>query len=98
MKKNHLRALFVLIGIVVLAVLYFTARQTLANIQVEREWQTTPTSVPNLVTTTRMEIIPLYEEDRSDERFDFGHGVAYLIRTDSATILMDLGHNPTESA
>ncbi|HLP81934.1 MAG TPA: MBL fold metallo-hydrolase, partial [Nitrosomonas sp.] len=53
---------------------------------------------PNLVTTTRLEILPLYDEARSDETFDFGHGVSYLIRTDSATILMDVGNNPTESA
>jgi 7,8-dihydropterin-6-yl-methyl-4-(beta-D-ribofuranosyl)aminobenzene 5'-phosphate synthase len=65
---------------------------------VDREWQQVPASTIHLESTTQLEIIPLYEEDRANESFDFGHGVSYLIRTDSATILMDLGNNPTESA
>lgn len=98
MKKMLLYSLVVLFGLVVLSVLFFTVRQALANAQIEREWQAVPASIPNLETTTRLEIIPLYEEDRPDESFDFGHGVSYLIRTDSATILMDIGNNPAESA
>ncbi|HLO16519.1 MAG TPA: MBL fold metallo-hydrolase, partial [Anaerolineales bacterium] len=37
------------------------------------------------------------DEDRADKSFDFGHGVSYIIRTDSSTVLMDLGNNPTET-
>jgi metal-dependent hydrolase (beta-lactamase superfamily II) len=77
--------------------LFFTVRQTIVRGQVEREWLKAGVSAPNLETTTRLEILPLYEEDRRNERFDFGHGVSYLIRTDSTTILMDLGNNPAES-
>jgi len=98
MKKIFLYSLFVLVGLAVFAVLFFTVRQALAKAQVEREWQAAPTSIPDLETTTRLEIIPLYEADRADESFSFGHGVSYLIRTDSATVLLDLGHNPNESA
>ena len=97
MKKIFLTSLFVLVGSIALSVLFLTIRQMIARAQVEREWRTTPVSAPKLEGTTRLEIIPLYEEDRADERFDFGHGVSYLIRTDAVTILMDVGNNPNES-
>lgn len=97
MKKILLYSLFILIGLVVFATLLFTIRRGIANAQIEREAQVIPTSVLNLEPTTRLEILPLYENDSADESFDFGHGVSYLIRTDTSTILMDLGYNPDES-
>jgi 7,8-dihydropterin-6-yl-methyl-4-(beta-D-ribofuranosyl)aminobenzene 5'-phosphate synthase len=97
MKKILLYSLVVLIGLVIFTTLFFTIRQGIANTQIEREGQVVPASIPALGTTTRLEILPLYEEASADESLDFGHGVSYLIRTDSATILMDLGHNPAES-
>lgn len=98
MKKILLYLLFGLVGCAVLLVIFFTVRQRLANAEIERERQTAPTSSPDLGTTTRLEILPLYENGRADESLEFGHGVSYLIRTDAATILMDLGNNPEESA
>jgi hypothetical protein len=98
MKRFLLHALFVVVGLSALTILFLGGRQALTKIQVAREWQAAPTSIPALETTTRLEILPLYEEDRADDRFDFGHGVSYLIRTDLATVLLDLGHNPNESA
>jgi 7,8-dihydropterin-6-yl-methyl-4-(beta-D-ribofuranosyl)aminobenzene 5'-phosphate synthase len=98
MKKILLYVFFGLVGFVTLSVLFFAIRQAFTKVQVEREWNAGPSSIPNLGTTTQLEIIPLYEEDRVDENFDFGHGVSYLIRTDSAAILMDIGNNPTEAA
>ena len=98
MNKFLSYSLFALISLTAISILFFTMRQMIARVQVEREWQIVPASALHLETTTQLEIIPLYEEDRANESFDFGHGVSYLIRTDSATILMDLGNNPTESA
>ncbi len=98
MKKFLVTSFLVLAGLAVLAVVFFTVRQISANAQIAREGQVVPTSVPDLATTAGVEIIPLYEEDRTDASYQFGHGVSYLIRTDSTTILMDLGNNPTESA
>jgi 7,8-dihydropterin-6-yl-methyl-4-(beta-D-ribofuranosyl)aminobenzene 5'-phosphate synthase len=43
--------------------------------------------------TQKLEILPLYEAAGSSD-METGHGVAYLIRTDHATILFDLGYNP----
>ena len=97
MKKIFLYSVSILSSVTVLSILFFSGRQMITRAQVEHEWQTTPNFAPQLEATTRLEIIPLYEEARKDESFDFGHGVSYLIRTDSATILMDLGNNPVES-
>lgn len=98
MKKILLSALVVLVALTTITVLFFTIRQVFANAEIKREEQVVPASIPNLVATTQLEILPLYEEDSTGENFEFGHGVSYLIRTDSATILMDLGNNPAESA
>jgi 7,8-dihydropterin-6-yl-methyl-4-(beta-D-ribofuranosyl)aminobenzene 5'-phosphate synthase len=98
MKKIFQYSLFVLVGLVALTTLFFSIRQVLANAQIKREGQVVPALVPGLETTSQLEILPLYEEASADESFDFGHGVSYLIHTDSATILMDIGNNPAESA
>jgi 7,8-dihydropterin-6-yl-methyl-4-(beta-D-ribofuranosyl)aminobenzene 5'-phosphate synthase len=98
MKKLLLYTLIVLISLVALTAIFFTARLGIAKAQSEREWQTVPTSVPALATTSHLEIIPLYENDRINESLDFGHGVSYLIRTDSATVILDMGNNPDEAA
>jgi 7,8-dihydropterin-6-yl-methyl-4-(beta-D-ribofuranosyl)aminobenzene 5'-phosphate synthase len=97
MKKLLLYSLFTLVVLVVLTTLFFTIRQVITKTQVEREGQVTPATVPALEATNRLEILPLYEEASAEENFDFGHGVSYLIRTDSATILMDLGNNSAET-
>lgn len=98
MKKFLLYTLIALVSLSALTAIFFTARLGIANIQSEREWQKTPASVHDLETTTQVEIIPLYENDRVNEGLEFGHGVSYLIRTDSATIILDLGNNPDETA
>lgn len=98
MKKILLYTLIALVSLSALTAIFFTARLGIANIQSEREWQKTPASVHDLETTTQVEIIPLYENDRVNEGLEFGHGVSYLIRTDSATIILDLGNNPDETA
>ena len=47
--------------------------------------------------TGSLEILPLYEK-AGQEGLQSGHGVSYLIRTDSATILFDLGNNLTAAS
>jgi 7,8-dihydropterin-6-yl-methyl-4-(beta-D-ribofuranosyl)aminobenzene 5'-phosphate synthase len=55
-------------------------------------------SVPlQLGETKTLEILPLYEKAAQDG-LQSGHGVSYLIRTDSATILFDLGNNLTAAS
>src|SRR3970282_918642 len=96
MKKLFLITLLTFAGLFAAAFLFFFVRQTLANREIERERESVPTIVPELKTTSRLEIIPLYEEAGADAGVIIGHGVSYLIRTDAATILMDVGHNPDQ--
>lgn len=46
----------------------------------------------NIGETSQLEILPLYEKASLAE-LQSGHGVSYLIRTDTTTILFDLGNN-----
>ncbi|HEX2998430.1 MAG TPA: MBL fold metallo-hydrolase [Anaerolineales bacterium] len=98
MKKAIRYISLAIIGLIVISALFVTIRRTLTKAQIAREAQIVPTSIPALEATNRLEILPLYEEARADESLEFGHGVSYLIRTDTATILMDLGNNPSEAA
>lgn len=98
MKKTLLILFTALALISVVATLLTTARMALASRQVEAENQTTPDIVPELAATSRLEIIPLYEAASASGELDSGHGVSYLIRTDSATILLDVGNNPDRLA
>jgi 7,8-dihydropterin-6-yl-methyl-4-(beta-D-ribofuranosyl)aminobenzene 5'-phosphate synthase len=96
MKKIFLISLFSLVGFFLIVFLFFTVRQVQAEREIAREWESPPTIIPQLKTTSQLEIIPLYEEVGSDGDFLIGHGVSYLIRTDAATILMDIGDNPDQ--
>lgn len=58
------------------------------------EWTNFDAPAPALATTSRLEIIPLYEAASASPELISGHGVSYLIRTDLATILLDVGDNP----
>ena len=96
MKKLISITIFIFAGLFLAAFLFFSIRQMLANREIEREWNNVPTIVPELQTTSQLEIIPLYEEAGEEDHFIIGHGVSYLIRTDRATVLMDVGHNPDQ--
>jgi 7,8-dihydropterin-6-yl-methyl-4-(beta-D-ribofuranosyl)aminobenzene 5'-phosphate synthase len=78
------------------APLYFVLRQAAARQEIKKELQTSMLTAPQLQSTSRLEILPLYEEAAAGDGLLNGHGVSYLIRSDSSTILMDLGNNPDE--
>jgi 7,8-dihydropterin-6-yl-methyl-4-(beta-D-ribofuranosyl)aminobenzene 5'-phosphate synthase len=94
MKRFLLTLLLILIAIILFTTLFFTGRQVWANRQVARDWREMPQSPPLIQTTSTLEILPLYEETAVNNSLISGHGVAYLIRTDTAVILMDAGNNP----
>ena len=97
MKKKISVILFSLLALSLAGVSFFGTRQMLANREIAAELENLPEIAPQLKTTSRLEIIPLYEEAGSADDYAIGHGVSYLIRTDSATILMDVGDNPDGS-
>ncbi len=65
------------------------------NAAIEQEWQTTRVEKINSLGATRaLEILPLFEEATARADLELEHGVAYLIRTDDANILLDVGMTP----
>ncbi len=98
MKKTLSRILLTLAVLAAIPILFFVVRRALAAREIERESQNVPAQAPQLAVTSRLEILPLYEAASLDEGYIGGHGVSYLIRTDSATILMDVGDNPGKLA
>ncbi len=72
----------------------FGLRVWQADREVTDEWENFDAQPPALSMTSRLEILPLYEAISVNPNYISGHGVSYLIRTDSATILLDVGDNP----
>lgn len=97
MKKIVFIILLVLAGVVTTTVMFFIIRTAIVTRQIDSSGTAMPENVPYLEATSRLEIIPLYEEARASADFLSGHGVSYLIRTDSSTILMDVGNNLDKS-
>jgi 7,8-dihydropterin-6-yl-methyl-4-(beta-D-ribofuranosyl)aminobenzene 5'-phosphate synthase len=94
MKKWLLRiALAALIGLFLFVGVAFL-RMQLARNEIRQQAQRLSASASLQIGETKtLEILPLYEQNGQDG-LESGHGVSYLIRTDSATILFDLGNNP----
>ncbi|MGD8403625.1 MAG: MBL fold metallo-hydrolase [Anaerolineales bacterium] len=66
--------------------------------QIRQDTQTySNASAMDIGETSRLEILPLYE-NAAQAGLQSGHGVSYLIRTDNATILFDLGYNLTAAS
>lgn len=73
-------------------------RLQLTKVQIEQEKETISSFTPlEIGETSRLEILPLYEKSGQDG-LQSGHGVSYLIHTDEAAILFDLGNNLTASS
>lgn len=96
MKKTLLFVTFALFFILSVVALFFTIRQVQASRDIEAELAAELPAAPLLVPTSGLEILPLYEEASSGSDLISGHGVSYLIRTDQATILLDVGNNPDQ--
>ena len=85
-------ALVSLLGLILFVGVAFLRLQ-LAQIEIRPEAQALSASVPlHIGETKTLEILPLYENAAQGE-LESGHGVSYLIRTNSAAILFDLGNN-----
>lgn len=87
-----------LVGIALLGLIAFVSiafvRLQLVQADLQQAEDSRNNSAPlALGETQKLEILPLYETAGSSDMAT-GHGVAYLIRTDHATILFDLGYNP----
>lgn len=98
MRKWFVRiALVSLVGMILFVSIAFT-RLKLAQAEIRQQEQNLSTSAPLLIgETSTLEILPLYEKE-AQSGLESGHGVSYLIRADSATILFDLGNNLTAAS
>ena len=86
--------LIVLIVLIGAGAGYLAIRHSQTVKQVAREWQTAQViPITDLGTTRVLEIIPLVDELATDSSFHAEHGVSYLIKTDTTTILFDVGMN-----
>ena len=95
MKKIIFVAMGMLLVTALAAGLFIILRQAKAAAQAERKWQSNHVEVlKDFGSTSRLEILPLYEEVGDQNIYQIGHGLSYLIKTDSVTILMDVGNNP----
>lgn len=94
MKKWVLRfTVGSLVGLVLFVGITWSRLQ-LAKYQINRKDKALSTAAPmEIGETATLEILPLYEK-AAQPGLQSGHGVSYLIRTDNATILFDLGNNP----
>lgn len=92
---NKVKLFFVVLLVIPLGIAALLGlRWWQASRAVAGEWTNFDERAPALATTSRLEIIPLYEAGSASPDFISGHGVSYLVRTDSATILLDVGDNP----
>jgi len=81
-------------GFLVFAVIVFIRLQ-IASANVKHDMDALSSTIPiDIGETTKLEILPLYEGGVSQPDLQSGLGVSYLIKTDTATILLDVGNNP----
>ena len=95
-----LKKLVIIAGAVVLlaaAALAFWGIQENARVaaQVDAAWQSARVEpLPGLGSTRSLQILPLFEEAAARDDLEPEHGVSYLVRTDHANILLDVGMTP----
>jgi 7,8-dihydropterin-6-yl-methyl-4-(beta-D-ribofuranosyl)aminobenzene 5'-phosphate synthase len=95
--KNKI--LFLVIPLMILALIVgFAVRYALALHQVRQSNQAiSEFSLADIGSTDSLSIIPLFEAWSKSDAFSGGHGLSYLLKTDNATILLDLGNNEGRS-
>jgi 7,8-dihydropterin-6-yl-methyl-4-(beta-D-ribofuranosyl)aminobenzene 5'-phosphate synthase len=83
-----------LVGLGVFALVIFVRLQ-LASSEVRNDMQALTLVTPlEIGETSTLEVLPLYENAAAQADLQTGPGVSYLIKTDTATVLFDVGDNP----
>lgn len=94
MKSFLIRLLFVLAGIALLLAAAHFVRVNRARQIVAQARAVTPAPLANIGSTRSLSILPLVEAAADESTGLQGEfGVSYLVRTDDAVILLDLGEN-----
>ena len=93
-KTRKLLTVMPIVGFVIFAVIVFIRLQ-IASTNVKRDLDALSSATPLAIgETSKLEILPLYDGTASQSDLQSGLGVSYLIKTDTATILLDVGNNP----
>jgi 7,8-dihydropterin-6-yl-methyl-4-(beta-D-ribofuranosyl)aminobenzene 5'-phosphate synthase len=87
-----------LVGLALFA-LVVAVRLAAAQAHVQSDRDALRTAAPlSIGETSTLKILPLYESAADRNGLQTGLGVSYLIKTDTATILFDVGNNPTATS
>ncbi len=99
MRRIALIVVGAVAALLVLFVGFIGARYFIAVVNVESmDSAAGIQKLQDLGTTSSLTVLPLYENAASADGLQTGGGVSYLVQTDQATILFDVGNNPTEAA
>ncbi len=92
MKRKILPMVQICSALVVVAVIFLAGRCAVTKYLIWKEvYNQSFSRIENLGSTRELVILPLFENAASREDLIAGHGVAYLVKTDQATILFDFG-------
>jgi 7,8-dihydropterin-6-yl-methyl-4-(beta-D-ribofuranosyl)aminobenzene 5'-phosphate synthase len=94
MKRALRITVWSILSIILLLAVIVGWRYTGAAAAVAAYEQTVPIVLGDIGVTEHLTILPLFENATRDQALNTGHGVAYLVRTDATSILMDTGFNP----
>jgi len=96
MVKNILKFIGGLVCVLAAVIAIQWGREALARAQAESEWAAPKIqTVSDLGTTQSLQILPVFEEAAARPDLEPEHGVSYLIKTDTQSILMDAGMTPS---
>lgn len=94
MTRARWLAVAPLVGLVLFTAVVLV-RLGLTRVHVQADLNRLASAVPlDIGSTSYLQVTPLYEGVAAGEGLAAGLGVSYLIRTDGATILLDMGNNP----
>ncbi len=100
MQKNNLKLALKIALIVIFIITVTISVRFAAAVRQVKNAEAAATAIINsadLGSTNSVSIMPLFEAWARSNEFQSGHGVSYLIKTDQATILMDLGNSEEKS-
>lgn len=98
MLRTVLTSIAALVGLIALAILGLLVRNAWGWRQAARAAQEAPlTPIADLGTTRTLRILPLIDFAVEGENLRGEHGVSYLVTTDEATILFDVGFNSEQA-
>lgn len=102
MRKPHKITVLAIAGMLVLAIAFVVmkfAAHSRGTAKAERTYHAyQPAKLPQFGSTTKLSILPLVNWHTASPNLQSEMGVSYLIKTDSSTILFDLGHNAAQTS